>query len=222
VATAPSCAPGARRQVTSDRDATILYVTAPTQARRRPRPRSHVVAKLGPTNTYGVSTVLLALDAVVGRNCAPRWYLAKLPAKPNGVVGWVPAAAVVTGSTDRRVVADLSRRLVVVYRDGRAVFRAHIAVGTAATPTPTGRFFIESRFKITDPAGPYGPAALAVAAYSDADQGWTRGNPIAFHGTDAPASIGTAASHGCLRMHNADVLRMMSLVPAGTPVVIRA
>jgi lipoprotein-anchoring transpeptidase ErfK/SrfK len=200
----------------------VLYVISATAARRRPRSSSHTVALLGPRNTYGVRTVLLALEEVVGRDCAPQWFRAKLPAKPNGVVGWVPATAVITGNTDRRVVEDLSRRLVIVYQGGREVFRARTAVGARGTPTPTGSFFIESRFHITDSSGPYGPAALAVAAYSDADQGWARGNPIAFHGTNEPASIGTAASHGCLRLNNADITRMMGLVPAGTPVEIRA
>ncbi len=216
----PGCRPGVRAETTRSR-AAVLYVVRGTVARQRATRRSRIVARLGPRNEYGVRTVLLGLQSLVGRDCRPRWYRAKLPAKPNGVVGWVRAAAVVADTTDRRVVVDLSRRLLIVYRGAREVFRTRVAVGAAGTPTPTGLFFIESRFHITDTAGPYGPAALALAAYSAADQGWARGNPIAIHGTDAPGSIGTAASHGCLRLRNADVLRVMQLVPAGSPVEIR-
>lgn len=41
-----------------------------------------------------------------------------------------------------------------------------------------------------------------------------------FHGTDNPASIGTAASHGCIRMHADDIMWMYRNVPVGTPVYI--
>lgn len=41
-----------------------------------------------------------------------------------------------------------------------------------------------------------------------------------FHGTDNPASIGSAASHGCIRMHAADIMWMYRNVPLGTPVYI--
>jgi lipoprotein-anchoring transpeptidase ErfK/SrfK len=218
---APTCHPGIRT-ITDARHATVLYVVRKVTAWSNAHHRVRAVALLGPTNSYGIQTVLLGVDALIGRDCAAHWYRAKLPAKPNGVTGWVAAAAVATADSDRRVIAELSRRVVIVYRDGRPVFRARVAIGAPGTPTPTGQFFVESRFHLTDPGGPYGPAALAIAAYSDAPQGWTRGNPIAIHGTNEPASIGLPASHGCLRMRNADVMRIMSLVPAGTPVEIRA
>jgi lipoprotein-anchoring transpeptidase ErfK/SrfK len=41
-----------------------------------------------------------------------------------------------------------------------------------------------------------------------------------FHGTDNPNSVGSAASHGCLRMHRDDILWMYHNVPVGTPVYI--
>lgn len=41
-----------------------------------------------------------------------------------------------------------------------------------------------------------------------------------FHGTDNPASIGSAASHGCIRMHKDDILWMYRNVPVGTAVFI--
>ena len=43
---------------------------------------------------------------------------------------------------------------------------------------------------------------------------------IAIHGTNRPESIGTAASYGCIRMHNADVLDLFARVAVGTPVTM--
>jgi lipoprotein-anchoring transpeptidase ErfK/SrfK len=45
-------------------------------------------------------------------------------------------------------------------------------------------------------------------------------NGVGFHGTGEDYSIGTAASHGCLRMHVADVIALYKRVPVGTPVLI--
>ena len=46
------------------------------------------------------------------------------------------------------------------------------------------------------------------------------GDEYAIHGTNAPASVGTAASYGCFRMHNADVIDLYHRVALGTPVVV--
>jgi lipoprotein-anchoring transpeptidase ErfK/SrfK len=42
---------------------------------------------------------------------------------------------------------------------------------------------------------------------------------IRFHGTPNEASIGQAASNGCVRMFNADVIELYDIVPSGTPIV---
>ena len=93
---------------------------------------------------------------------------------------------------------------------------------TSLQPTPTGSFYVDVRYRLTDKTGPYGPGLLGVAAYSEADQGWAAGNPIAIHGTNAPSLIGTRASNGCIRVTNENIVRIMKLVPTGTPVEIRA
>jgi lipoprotein-anchoring transpeptidase ErfK/SrfK len=50
---------------------------------------------------------------------------------------------------------------------------------------------------------------------------WPQGGPIAIHGTNEPATIGQAASHGCLRIDNAVLERLIHVVPDGTPDRIR-
>jgi len=52
--------------------------------------------------------------------------------------------------------------------------------------------------------------------------GWTRGGPIAIHGTDQAVTIGDAVSNGCVRVRNEQMLLLLRDVPAGAPVEIVA
>ncbi len=56
---------------------------------------------------------------------------------------------------------------------------------------------------------PMGEAALTL-----------RGGEYAIHGTNRPESIGHFVSHGCIRMHNRDIVELYLLVPVGTPVIV--
>ena len=94
-------------------------------------------------------------------------------------------------------------------------------MGTPQTPTPLGRFYINERFILTDSNGPFGVAALGISAHSNVLTDWVQGGPIALHGTNEPLSIGHADSHGCVRLSNADMRRLLPYAPAGTPVLIR-
>lgn len=60
--------------------------------------------------------------------------------------------------------------------------------------------------------GPENPLGAAVLVLGEGRFG--------IHGTNKPASIGTEASYGCIRMHNTDVLELFSLVSPGTPVIV--
>ncbi len=119
-----------------------------------------------------------------------------------------------------RIVVDISQRRLTLYRAGRPLLTTRVAVGTSATPTPTGRYYVNQRLVPDDPKGPYGPAAIGVSAFSNVLTGWTQGGPIAIHGTDEPWSIGKAASNGCVRVPNATLERLFPLAVAGTPVII--
>ena len=61
------------------------------------------------------------------------------------------------------------------------------------------------------PPGPSNPLGVA-AIYWDAAG-------IRFHGTSDTGSIGTAASHGCVRLTNDDILEMYDVVEVGSPIV---
>ena len=121
-----------------------------------------------------------------------------------------------------RLLVDLSEKRVTLYKDGRKVLSARAAIGAPATPTPTGRFYVNQRLIPYDRTGPFGPGAVGISAFSEVLTGWTQGGPIAIHGTNAPWSIGKAVSNGCIRLRNPVLRRVFAQALSGTPVVIRA
>ena len=121
-----------------------------------------------------------------------------------------------------RAWSSISRaKRLTLFRNGSRVLRTTVAVGSPATPTPTGRYYVNQRLIPSDPSGPFGPAAIGISAYSTVLTGWTQGGPIAIHGTNEPWSIGHAVSNGCIRVRNDVLRRLFKVTPAGTPVVIR-
>ena len=140
--------------------------------------------------------------------------------RPNGVTGWVRARDVRRSVVRTRVAVDLSQRRLRLYRRGGLVLSSPIAVGSSATPTPLGRYYVNQRLVPTDPGGPFGPGAVGISAFSNVLTGWTQGGPIAIHGTNEPWSIGRAVSNGCIRLPNAALRRVFRLAIDGTPVVI--
>lgn len=178
-----------------------------------------VVARVGRVDANGYPTVFAVLGAVE-QGCSPKWFQIQLSLPPNGRSAWIRPWEVSTFVVHTRVVVQLSRRQLVAYRYGKAVFRTAVAVGRADAPTPRGRFFVDGRFVLSSSDGPFGVAVLGIAAHSNAPSGWPKGRPIALHGTNEPGSIGQAASHGCIRLRNVDMRRLFALAPAGTPVVI--
>lgn len=210
-------------KLTTARRATRLVVEQSTRILTRPDVDAPVRRQLGELNEFGRRNVLLAMEARRGPGCRTTWYRVKAPLQPNGKMGWVRASPKVTPARVRmRLVADLSARRLIVYRDGEKITTIRTAIGAADTPTPIGRFYIDARLRLRNTDGVYGPRILTVAAFSQAYQGsWARGKRIAIHGTNQPRSVGAAASHGCFRVANRDVLWLFKHVPVGTPIEIR-
>jgi lipoprotein-anchoring transpeptidase ErfK/SrfK len=105
-----------------------------------------------------------------------------------------------------------------------------VAVGQPAYPTPTGRFAISS--KQVNPVWSVPNSPWAGELQGTTVEGGSAANPlkarwmgiangVGIHGTGEDYSIGTRASHGCIRMHVADVVDLFKRVPVGTPVVIK-
>jgi lipoprotein-anchoring transpeptidase ErfK/SrfK len=105
-----------------------------------------------------------------------------------------------------------------------------VAVGQPAYPTPEGRFSIQD--KQIDPvwsvpnspwAGELGGSTVAGGSAANPLKARWMGitDGVGIHGTGEDYSIGSAASHGCIRMHVADVKDLYPRVPVGTTVIIR-
>jgi len=217
VTKAHSCTPGLRR-LGSPRVAYAGVVQRPLRAYRRP---GHAAfARFGLENVNGVSTVFGVTGAVLGRSCRATWYRVQLPVRPNGASGYVRARDLWVTRVGTRIEVDVSARRLRFYRRGRLVLRARIAVGSPATPTPYGRFYVNQRLIPTNPRGPFGPGAIGISAFSNVLTGWTQGGPVAIHGTNEPWSIGHAVSNGCIRLPNPLLRRLFRATLAGTPVVV--
>lgn len=173
-------------------------------------------------NVNGVPTVLSVQAKRLDGSCRVAWYRVGLPLKPNGVSGWVRAREVTVAPVTTRIEVDLSARRVTLYDRDRRVFSAEAAIGSAATPTPTGRYYVNQRLIPTDPSGPFGPGAIGISAFSPVLTGWAQGGPIAIHGTNRPELIGQAVSNGCIRIRNDDLKRLFDRTLAGTPVLVSA
>ncbi|HEY8531226.1 MAG TPA: peptidoglycan-binding protein, partial [Limnochorda sp.] len=107
------------------------------------------------------------------------------------------------------IVIDVNARTLTLYADGQPYKTYPVAVGTSETPSPVGEWLIVHK-----------------------DSGWGDGfgtrwlglnvpwGIYGIHGTNKPWSIGTQASHGCIRMFNRDVEELYRWVPLRTPVRI--
>jgi lipoprotein-anchoring transpeptidase ErfK/SrfK len=155
------------------------------------------------------------------RRAGVAWYRVLLPLRPNGSAAWVREADVSLRRIDRRIEVDLSDRTLryFVHDDLKKHFR--VGVGTDATPTGTGTFYVWVKIRYASPYQPYGIAALGLSGFSPVLSEWPGGGRMAIHGTSSPSDLGNAVSHGCVRVFNDD-LRSLLDVPLGTPVEITA
>jgi lipoprotein-anchoring transpeptidase ErfK/SrfK len=149
------------------------------------------------------------------------WDEVYLPRRPNGSTGWVKATQVVLALDAYRVDVSLSAHTVTVWKNDVVVDRDRAGVGTARTPTPTGRFYLAELLVQPKPDGEYGPYAFGLSAFSTALSSFGGGpGQIGLHGTNDPAGLGTNVSHGCVRIDNAAITRLAHVLPLGTPVTI--
>lgn len=190
-------------------------------ARRAPHAdagRIEVVAARRPLTR--VPTVLPVLGRA-GRDDA--WLRVRLPGRPNGHAGWISARRTRPAVTPWRIRVSLSARRVVVTRDGRVVRRFPAIVGKPSTPTPRGTFFVEEALRLS-PGAAGAPYALATSARSNALAEFDGGpGQIALHGTgNLSGALGTAVSHGCIRLAPRAIAWLASRIGAGVPVSIEA
>jgi lipoprotein-anchoring transpeptidase ErfK/SrfK len=214
-----TCAEGSFHRLGSSKRAYAAIVRSRATVSRGPGDRAF--ARFGKLNVNRVPNIFAIRGAIVDARCNPRSYLVQVPRRPNGVTGWVRAEQVDVEVVATRILVDLSDRRVTLFRHGDKVLSATAAIGSPATPTPTGSFYVNQRLIPADKGGPFGPGAVGISAFSAVLTGWTQGGPIAIHGTNAPWTIGKAVSNGCIRLRNAMLRRVFSQALNGTPVLIR-
>ncbi|HZP89694.1 MAG TPA: L,D-transpeptidase/peptidoglycan binding protein [Actinomycetota bacterium] len=140
------------------------------------------------------------------------------------------APSITAATLGKTIVVDLSENMLYLY-DGLKVIKQYpVATAAPGYVTPVGTWSVVN--KVENPTW-----------YNPAPDGWGAGEPlvippgpgnplgtralylnapgIRIHGTYASSSIGTHASHGCIRMYISDSEELYPLVPIGTKVIIK-
>jgi lipoprotein-anchoring transpeptidase ErfK/SrfK len=219
----PADAAARDRLALTPRVAHLAQVVVPTTVRARPAPRARATGRLLTEARWGGGPMrLLVLRSATGPG-ERRWLRVRLHERPNDRAGWIAADRARVTRTRWRVVVSTGSRTVTVRRGGRAVRRFGAVVGTPGTPTPHGLFAIGER--IRQPPGVLGPWALHLTAHSRVLDNFGGGpGRVAIHGRSGALlsdPLGTAASHGCIRLANSAISWLAARAVEGTPVVVR-
>ena len=122
----------------------------------------------------------------------------------------------------RIVLVSIPDRKLAVLEDGEVLAQFPVAVGADSSPSPTGEFQIVNR--VSNPTYYHAGQVIATGKDNPVGTRWVglsqKGYGI--HGTNAPRSIGHAASHGCIRLRNRDMERLFAMVRVGDLVKIRS
>jgi murein L,D-transpeptidase YcbB/YkuD len=122
----------------------------------------------------------------------------------------------------RTILVSIPDRKLAVIENGGVLKTYSVAVGAAESPSPTGEFTVTNRLEnptyyrpgvIIEP-GPQNPLGTRWIGLNQKGYG--------IHGTNAPSSIGKAASHGCIRMARTDLEELFTMVRVGDMVKIEA
>jgi lipoprotein-anchoring transpeptidase ErfK/SrfK len=121
---------------------------------------------------------------------------------------------------NRVVLVSLADRKLAVIEDGNVVAKFPVAVGAATSPSPTGKFQIVNR--VSNPTYYHPGTVIPTGKDNPVGTRWIGLNQKGYgiHGTNAPKSVGHAASHGCIRLRNRDVERLFTMLRVGDAVEI--
>jgi L,D-transpeptidase catalytic domain len=168
----------------------------------------------------GEQTVLPVLGETTTKGRVA-WLYVMVPGRPNGRRGWILERGTTASTTSWSIVVDTTTRLMTIDEYGQPVRTVKVVVGKASTPTPLGEFFVEEVVKMP-PSAVGAPYAFALSAFSNVLQDFDGGpGQIALHGLENVGGVlGTAASHGCVRVASATLDWMVTRIGPGTPVTI--
>lgn len=153
-----------------------------------------------------------------------RWVKVRLPFRPNDSSGWILENNTIINRNYWRIRVDVKKRKVSIFKKMRRVKTFKAVVGARKTPTPKGTFAIYEKVRQSDPKGFIGPIALHLTAHSNVLDNYGGGpGRVAIHGRSGASladPLGTARSHGCIRINNKAIRYIAKRVPSGTPVIV--
>lgn len=179
-------------------------------------------AWVGPTDAPWL--LVLARPRAENNRC---WVLVRLPWRPNSARGWINANLVIARETKWRIEVSTASRTLTLLKSGRSVRTISVVVGKPTTPTPTGVFAIAWAIP-WHPTDFLGSWVLELTAHSDVLQQFDGGDgTVGIHGRGGASlldPLGSARSHGCIRLANDSLDWLVATVGAarlpGTPVQV--
>ncbi len=146
-----------------------------------------------------------------------------LPVRPNGTFGWVDATDVALTRHNYRLEIELDAYRITLFDHDEEAFSTDIGVARENTPTPHGIYYTTELIRPTTPNSAYGAYAYGLSGYSDVFTQFAGGpGQLGVHGTNDPGTIGTNVSHGCIRLRNEDISKLVEDIglPVGVPVEV--
>ncbi len=202
----------------------VADVIYPTRARTRPGLHAPGREWVGAVTPWGTPTQLLVLGARTGSR-GITWLHVLLDRRPNGSAFWIDSQETLLHADPWRILVSRGERTLRIMRRGRLAAHFPVVVGKPSTPTPSGLFAIAAELRQPDAGEFEGAWVLPLTAHSNVLQSFEGGDgQIALHGRGGASladPLGTARSHGCVRLANSAVAWIAAHVPTGTPVEIR-
>lgn len=179
-----------------------------------------------------LASALLIGGAGASAAAAPAAGAAAAPvaAAPAPQPSMAPTTSTAAISSTREILLNLNKRTISLM-EGRTVLGSWpVAIGDPATPTPTGRFRVQTKVinpqyqstvsgKVNPTIGPNGPLGDRWIGFHS-----TARDQFGIHGTPAAWAWAVqqraAVTHGCVRMLGAHVRQLFDAVDIGTPVVV--
>ncbi|HKE81561.1 MAG TPA: L,D-transpeptidase [Solirubrobacteraceae bacterium] len=222
---AMACSAAAAAPVkTLPRTTMIARIVEPVAAYAKPGGK-HVLRWLSVRASWagGPVGLMVTNEAVDAKGRA--WLRVQLPGRPNGHGAWVRRSKVFHYKTPWSIEVRLHTRMVILRKLGRPYRKWRAVIGAPPTPTPVGLFAVAERDRQPNPGGFYGPWILRLTARSEKLKQFDGGpGTVGLHGRGGASlldPLGSARSHGCVRLSNDAIARITAVAREGTPVLIK-
>lgn len=199
-------------------------LVVPTRATTLPGGGRTVAGLRTSTSWSGGPQSLLVLDTHVTED-GRQWLKVLLPGRPSGSTGWVSRNKAALRQSNLWIEIRKKNRWLVAFRNGQKIRQYRVVIGDPSTPTPAGLAAVYERNRQPDPKEFLGPWSLSLTSLSPTLMNYGGGpGRIAMHGRGGESyrdPLGSAASHGCIRVPNGGIRWLARHASPGTPVVIR-